>query len=173
MESIHSLSSGRLVSSNCLNICVPNAVLRWPYTVTLKMAGYVINVKSSMCHWRGNDIPTKNTTVTTRISIFSLTLALSVSIINITRAKNPIQAQGGTGAEIFRVIMTIFGVDKTKGDVVAIVTVNDGEESRVKLFESYTFPSLYSNLSSLSPLATTATTANSGILEYVAIQISL
>jgi hypothetical protein len=121
-----------------------------------------------MCHWRGNNIPTKNTTVTTRISIFSLTLALSVSIINITKAKNPIQAQGGTGAEIFRVIMTIFGVDKKKGDVVALVTVNDGEESRVKLFESDTFPSLSSNLSSLSPLATTATTANSGILEYVA-----
>jgi hypothetical protein len=106
--------------------------------------------------------------VTTRISIFSLTRALSVSIINITRAKNPIQAQGGTGAEIFRVIMTIFGVDKSKGDVIAITTVNNGEASRVKLFESDTFPSLSSNLSSMAPVTTTATSSNLGIVEYVA-----
>lgn len=100
--------------------------------------------------------------------ICGLTLALFISIVNIPIAKNPIQAQGGTAAEIFRVIMTIFGVDKSKGDVIAIVTVNDGEESRVKLFESETFPSLSSNLSSMSPLVTTTTAASSGIVEYVA-----
>ena len=100
--------------------------------------------------------------------ICGLTLALFISIANITMAKNPIQAQGGTAAEIFRVIMTIFGVDKSKGDVVAIVTVNNGKESRVKLCESDTFPSLSSNLSSLLPLATTASAASAGILEYIA-----
>lgn len=116
----------------------------------------------------GNNIQTQKITVTTRILIYGLTLALFVSIVNITIVKNPIQAQGGTAAEIFRVIMTIFGVDKSKGDVVAIVTVNDGEESRVKHFESETFPSLSSNLSSISPIATTATAASAGIVEYVA-----
>jgi hypothetical protein len=116
----------------------------------------------------GKNIPTKKITVTTRIMICGLTLALFVSILNITITKNPIQAQGETAAEIFRVIMTIFGIDRSKGDVVAIVTVNDGEESRVKLFESETFPSLSSNLSSMSPLVTTSTAASSGIVEYVA-----
>jgi hypothetical protein len=106
--------------------------------------------------------------VTTGILIFSLILVLFVSIVNISIAKNPIQAQIGTEPEIFRVIMTIFGVDKSKGDVIAIITVNNGEESRAKLFESDTFPSLSSNLSSMAPLTTTATTSNSGIVEYVA-----
>ena len=93
---------------------------------------------------------------------------LFVSIVNISIAKNPIQAQVGTEPEIFRVIMTIFGVDKSKGDVIAIITVNNGEASRVKLFESDTSPSLSSNLSSMAPVNPTATTSNSGIVEYVA-----
>jgi hypothetical protein len=100
--------------------------------------------------------------------IFGLILGLFVSIVNISMAKNPIQAQVGTEPEIFRVIMTIFGVDKSKGDVIAIITVNNGEASRVKLFESDTFPSLSSNLSSMAPVPTTATKSNSGIVEYVA-----
>jgi hypothetical protein len=37
------------------------------------------------------------------------------------------QAETGQGDDIFRVIMTIFGVDKSRGDVVAMVTVNNGE----------------------------------------------
>jgi hypothetical protein len=32
--------------------------------------------------------------------------------------------------------MTIFGVDKSKGDVVAIVTVNNGEASKVRFLDS-------------------------------------
>ena len=100
--------------------------------------------------------------------IFGLILGLFVSIVNISIAKNPIQAQVGTEPEIFRVIMTIFGVDKSKGDVIAIITVNNGEASRVKLFESDTFPSLSSNLSSMAPVTTTATSSNLGIVEYVA-----
>ena len=32
--------------------------------------------------------------------------------------------------------MTIFDVDKSKGDVVAIVTANNGEASRVKFLDS-------------------------------------
>ena len=92
---------------------------------------------------------------------------LFVTIVNTTIAKNPIQAQVGTESEIFRVIMTIFGVDKSKGAVIAIITVNNGEASKVKLFESDTFPSLSSNASSMAPVTTTASASDPGIVEYV------
>ena len=45
-------------------------------------------------------------------------------------------AETGKGEDIFKVILTIFGVDKSKGDVVAIVTTNGGEASRVKFLDS-------------------------------------
>jgi hypothetical protein len=48
----------------------------------------------------------------------------------------PIHAETGKGEDIFRVIMTIFGVDKSRGDVIAIVTANNGEASRVKFLDS-------------------------------------
>ena len=35
----------------------------------------------------------------------------------------------GQGTDVFRVIMTIFGVENTKGDVIALVTANNGEAS--------------------------------------------
>jgi hypothetical protein len=50
---------------------------------------------------------------------------LSVGVILstlLTTTTHPTQAETGKGEDIFRVIMTIFGVDKSKGDVVAIVT---------------------------------------------------
>jgi hypothetical protein len=48
---------------------------------------------------------------------------------------NPVQAETGQGTDIFKVIMTIFGVDDSKGDVIAIVTAKD-EAARVKLFDA-------------------------------------
>jgi hypothetical protein len=48
---------------------------------------------------------------------------------------NPIQAETGKGKDVFKVIMTIFGVDESKGDVVAIVTAKD-EQAKVKLFDA-------------------------------------
>ncbi len=45
------------------------------------------------------------------------------------------QAETGQGADVFRVIMTIFGVDESKGDVIAIVTAK-GQEAKVKLFDA-------------------------------------
>src|ERR671920_2380695 len=48
----------------------------------------------------------------------------------------PAQAETGKGDDVFRVIMTIFGVDKSGGDVVAIVTVNNGEASKVRFLDS-------------------------------------
>jgi hypothetical protein len=58
-------------------------------------------------------------------------------------------AESGQGDDVFRVIMTKFGVDKSKGDVVAIVTVNNGEASKVRFLDS-------------------DTAASGGIIEYVA-----
>ena len=58
-------------------------------------------------------------------------------------------AETGKGDDVFRVIMTIFGVDKSKGDVVAILTVNNGEASKVRFLDS-------------------DTAASGGIIEYVA-----
>jgi hypothetical protein len=62
--------------------------------------------------------------------------------------------------------MTVFGVENTKGDVVAIVTVNDGEVSRVKFLETKAFKPASSNLTSLT--MTPRPDSNAGILEYVA-----
>jgi hypothetical protein len=76
------------------------------------------------------------------------------------------QAETGKGTDVFRVIMTVFGVDKSKGDVVAIVTVNNGEASKVKMFESEAFPSLSTNLSSPAP-STVNPPTDTGIIEYV------
>src|ERR671924_404825 len=90
---------------------------------------------------------------TTIVFIISITAGLltTTTTTTTTTTINPVQAESGKGADIFKVIMTIFGVDKSKGDVVAIVTVNNGEASKVKTFESKTFPSLSTNLSSPAP----------------------
>jgi hypothetical protein len=84
-----------------------------------------------------------------------------------TTTINPVQAESGKGADVFKVIMTIFSVDKSKGDVVAVVTVNNGEASKVKMFESDAFPSLSTNLSSPAP-STVNPSTEGGIIEYVA-----
>src|ERR687892_1900552 len=62
--------------------------------------------------------------------------------------------------------MTIFGADKSAGDVVAIVTVNNGEASKVKFLDTDS-PLVSSDLTALSP-STTNPAAGSGIIEYVA-----
>jgi hypothetical protein len=75
-----------------------------------------------------------------------------------------VQAETGKGKDIFKVIMTIFAADKSKGDVVAIVTVNNGEASKVKFLDT---DLASSDLTTLSP-STTNLAAGSGIIEYVA-----
>jgi hypothetical protein len=55
-------------------------------------------------------------------------LATAATIITIY----PTQAETGKGKDVFKVIMTMFGADNSKGDIVAIVTVNSGEASKVK-----------------------------------------
>jgi hypothetical protein len=67
--------------------------------------------------------------------IWTWIFVVSILLLNMNIA-NPIQAESGKGEDVFKVIMTIFGVDKSKGDVVAIVTANNGEASRVKFLDS-------------------------------------
>ena len=62
-------------------------------------------------------------------------LASTLQIIN----NNPINAETGKGADVFKVILTVFGVENTKGDIVAIATVNNGEASKVKFLETEGF----------------------------------
>jgi hypothetical protein len=73
---------------------------------------------------------------TTKTLIFS---AAVLMILLLTFAAtfniNSVQAETGKGDDIFKVITTIFGVDESKGDVIAIVTVK-GEQARVKLFDA-------------------------------------
>ena len=67
-------------------------------------------------------------------SMILLFLGAVVTSMGITA--NPVQAETGKGEDVFKVIMTIFGVDKSKGDMVAIVSVNNSEVSRVKFLDS-------------------------------------
>ena len=54
--------------------------------------------------------------------ILGILLTLFAAIFTVT----PIHAETGKGEDIFRVIMTIFGVDKSKGDVVPINSSGGG-----------------------------------------------
>jgi hypothetical protein len=97
-----------------------------------------------------------------KVGLFAiLTILLAAATLNI----NPTQAETGRGEDVFRVILTIFEADKSKGDVVAIVTANNGEASRVKFLDTDTLVAS-SNLSSSSPFTTSP--APGGIIEYVA-----
>jgi hypothetical protein len=62
-------------------------------------------------------------------------VVLTSMVISVPRIISPVQAETGQGTDIFRVIMTIFGVDESKGDVIAIVTAKD-QEAKVKLFDA-------------------------------------
>jgi hypothetical protein len=95
-------------------------------------------------------------------------LVVAVSTTLLTRSINlNSYAETGQGSDVFRVIMTVFGVENTKGDVIAIVTVNNGEGSKVKFFETEAFrPASSNNLTSL--VTTPSTSSTAGLLEYVA-----
>jgi hypothetical protein len=67
------------------------------------------------------------------ISLFIGLVLTSTVIAAITI--NPVLAETGKGADVFKVILTIFGVDESEGDVVAIVTAKN-EVAKVKLFDA-------------------------------------
>ena len=62
-------------------------------------------------------------------------LLILTSVIAAPQLNYPAQAETGKGADIFKVIMTIFDVDESKGDVVAIVTAKN-DVAKVKLFDA-------------------------------------
>src|ERR687896_2047239 len=95
--------------------------------------------------------------------ILGTLLILFAALFTVT----PIQAETGKGEDIFKVIMTIFEVDKSKGDVVAIVSVNNGEASKVKFLDSeapYVVPINSNGRSSTG----TSGGSSSHLVEYVA-----
>ena len=69
------------------------------------------------------------------ITVMSLLGVILTSLVVSGITANPVQAETGQGTDIFKVIMTIFGVDESNGDVIAIVTAKD-EAARVKLFDA-------------------------------------
>jgi hypothetical protein len=89
--------------------------------------------------------------------LLTLPMSMFLSVITVGSA----QAETGKGDDIFRVITTIFGVHKSKGDMVAIVTVNNGEASRVKFLDADA-PYVVSMANSNTP------GDEGGLIEYVA-----
>jgi hypothetical protein len=132
---------------------------RGPYIVTTSKVGFAKCITVNVCHWRGHNILTEMRTMNSKI-------VFSVSIVNFTIETNPIKAETGKGTDIFKVIMTVFGVQDTKGDIVAIVTVNSGEDSRVKFLETEAFKPVPSNLTSL--VTTPSPGSEVKTMEYVA-----
>lgn len=99
-------------------------------------------------------------------SFFIWFLVAGVSIALLTQTNVSSYSETGKGADVFRVILTVFGVENTKGDIVAIATVNNGEASKVKFLETEGFKPVSSNLTSLT--MTPNPVSSAGILEYVA-----
>ncbi|CAN5121651.1 hypothetical protein BH18THE2_BH18THE2_14430 [soil metagenome] len=95
----------------------------------------------------------------------TILLFIGVLVTSIGGTANPVQGETGKGEDIFKVILTIFGVDKSRGDVVAIVAVNNGEVSKVKFLDTDAFLAP-SNITQCP--STTNPTAGSAIIEYVA-----
>jgi hypothetical protein len=107
--------------------------------------------------------------VSSRLLIIAILVALVFLTIVTSQTitiTNLAHAETGEGEDIFKVFMTIFGVENTKGDVIALVTVNNGETSRVKFLETEAFKPVSSNLTSL--VLTPTPDSNAGIMEYVA-----
>jgi hypothetical protein len=86
-----------------------------------------------------------------------LMMSTFLSVITVGSA----EAETGKGEDIFRVITTIFGVHISKGDMVAIVTVNNGEASRVKFLDAEA-PYVVSMANPNTP------GAEGGLIEYIA-----
>ena len=67
--------------------------------------------------------------------ILGILLFSAMAVISHNVMINLSYAETGAGGDIFKVIMSVFGVEESKGDVVALVTVNN-QESRVKFLDA-------------------------------------
>jgi hypothetical protein len=77
--------------------------------------------------------------------IFPATVVMILLTFAETFKINSVQAETGKGTDVFKVIMTIFGVDRSKGDVIAIVTTNNGVDSEHLIEYIATFPNITVN----------------------------
>lgn len=100
------------------------------------------------------------------VSNFLLGLILMSAFVPII-VNYPAQAETGKGKDVFKVIMTMFGAESSKGDIVAIVTVNGGEASKVKFLDTSAMNTSSPDLNTSSP-STINPAAESDIIEYVA-----
>lgn len=89
-----------------------------------------------------------------------------IVILAATLTIDPVQAETGKGEDIFKVFMTIFETDKSKGDVVAIVTANNSEALRVKSLNTGP-PPKSPNPNAVTP-SIASTWTNGGAVEYMA-----
>jgi hypothetical protein len=67
--------------------------------------------------------------------ILGVLLASAMAVLSHNVVINLAYAETGAGGDVFKVIMSVFGVEESKGDVVALVTVNN-QESRIKFFDA-------------------------------------
>lgn len=100
------------------------------------------------------------------VATITVVMISVTGLLTTTNQVNPAHAETGKGEDIFKVIMTIFEADKSKGDIVAIVTANNGEASRVKFLDTDILSA--SNLTSIPTATATSPRAGGGIIEYVA-----
>jgi hypothetical protein len=57
--------------------------------------------------------------------ILGVLLLSTMAVISHNVIFNLAYAETGAGGDIFKVIMSVFGVEESKGDVIALVTVNN------------------------------------------------
>ena len=68
------------------------------------------------------------------VAVLIAIVFLTIAIVSQSVAINLAYAETGVGTDIFKVIMSVFGVEESKGDVVALVVVNS-QESKIKFFD--------------------------------------
>jgi hypothetical protein len=117
----------------------------------LKGEGNRMHIVSWNISWNIEGIPINP------VVVLIVIVLLKIAIISQNVSINLAYAETGAGTDIFKVIMSVFGVEESKGDVVALVTVNN-QESKVKFFDA--------SGSELIPM--NASGGSGRILEYVA-----
>ena len=90
--------------------------------------------------------------ITKRITVLALALLMIIAVSALSNL-SLVRAETGKGSDIFKVILSIFDIQPTTGDIVAIVSVNG--ESKVRFFDT-------------ANIAVNATQSAGGIIEYVA-----
>jgi hypothetical protein len=70
---------------------------------------------------------------TRRITVLALSMFIVMAVSTLSTLSS-VKAETGKGTDVFKVILSVFGIQPTTGDIVTIVSVNG--ESKVKLFDT-------------------------------------